>query len=169
MSWLVSRIVSGLHIVPPEMTLTEFSAYVELPQSILAPQTGPGAQPPAGSSTSPHTPGPAAGLINRDKKKKYNLSASTDPLFEELRDLNFSAVGKKLNKVAHRLDEDYKVGGCAATSQHLLMIPCSQRRHQAKTVAQLKDFVGKLGGLQNEHQSLGLRAYLFEPPNNTLT
>ena len=33
----------------------------------------------------------------------------------------------------------------------------SQRRHQAKTVAQLKDFVGKLGGLQTEHQSLGLR------------
>ena len=32
-----------------------------------------------------------------------------------------------------------------------------QRRHQAKTVAQLKDFVGKLGGLQTEHQSLGLR------------
>lgn len=82
---------------------------MELPQSVIAPQTGPGAQPTAGPSTSPHTPGPAAGLMNRDKKKKHNLSASTDPLFEELRDLNFSAVGKKLNKVAHRLDEDYKV------------------------------------------------------------
>jgi hypothetical protein len=34
----------------------------------------------------------------------------TDPLFAELRDLNFSSVGKKLNRVAHRLDEDYKVG-----------------------------------------------------------
>ena len=90
--------------------MTKLSAYVELPQSVLAPQTGPGAQPTAGSSTSPTTPGPAAGLINRDKKKKHNLSASTDPLFEELRDLNFSAIGKKLNKVAHRLDEDYKVG-----------------------------------------------------------
>lgn len=43
-----------------------------------------------------------------------------------------------------------------------LIILCSQRRHQAKTVAQLKDFVGKLGGLQNEHQSLGLREYFFE-------
>ena len=90
--------------------MTSISAYVELPQSVLAPQTGPGAQPAAGTSTSPNAPGPSAGLINRDKKKKHNLSASTDPLFDELRDLNFSAVGKKLNKVAHRLDEDYKVG-----------------------------------------------------------
>ncbi|KAF9650341.1 Sec1-like protein [Thelephora ganbajun] len=119
------------------------NSYVELPQSVLAPQTGPGAQPTAGLSTST-APGSAAGLINRDKKKKHNLSASADPLFEELRDLNFSAVGKKLNKVAHRLDEDYK------------------RRHQAETVAQLKDFVGKLGGLQNEHQSLGLHTRLSE-------
>ena len=83
---------------------------MELPQSVLAPPTGPGAQPTAGPSTSPTAPGPAAGLINRDKKKKHNLSASTDPLFEELRDLNFSAIGKRLNRVAHRLDEDYKVG-----------------------------------------------------------
>ena len=98
----------------PQLSLTGFSAYVELPQSVVAPQTGPGAQQPAGPSTSPHTSGPAAGLLNRDKKKKHNLSASTDPLFEELRDLNFSAVGKKLNKVAHRLDEDYKVRGYVA-------------------------------------------------------
>ena len=83
---------------------------MELPQSVIAPPTGPGAQPTAGPSTSPIAPGPVAGLINRDKKKKHNLSATTDLLFEELRDLNFSAVGKKLNKVAHRLDEDYKVG-----------------------------------------------------------
>ena len=46
--------------------------------------------------------------------------------------------------------------------EHPLMIRRSQRRHQAKTVAQLKDFVGKLGGLQNEHQSLGLRACFSE-------
>ena len=32
-----------------------------------------------------------------------------------------------------------------------------QGRLKAKTVAQLKDFVGKLGGLQTEHQSLKLR------------
>jgi hypothetical protein len=33
-----------------------------------------------------------------------------------------------------------------------------QGRHQAKTVAQIKDFVSKLTGLQAEHQSLRLRS-----------
>lgn len=31
---------------------------------------------------------------------------------------------------------------------------------QSKTVAQLRDFVGKLGGLQTEHQALRLRMFL---------
>ena len=108
---MVSKIVGNPSILHPKLSSTRLPAYVELPQSILAPQTGPAAQPAAGSSTSPPASNVAAGLINRDKKKKHNLSASTDPLFEELRDLNFSAVGKKLNRVAHRLDEDYKVWG----------------------------------------------------------
>jgi hypothetical protein len=46
--------------------------------------------------------------------------------------------------VAHRIDEDYKA------------------RLQAKTVAQLRDFVGKLGGLQGEHQALRLHTGLSE-------
>lgn len=33
----------------------------------------------------------------------------------------------------------------------------AKARKQAKTVAQLKDFVGKLGGLQSEHHALTLR------------
>lgn len=33
----------------------------------------------------------------------------------------------------------------------------TKARLQAKTVAQLRDFVGKLGGLQTEHQALRLR------------
>ena len=37
------------------------------------------------------------------------------------------------------------------------LVAWRQLRHQAKTVAQLRDFVGKLGGLQTEHQSLRLR------------
>ena len=102
--------MSSPHTLRSGLPLKNLLAYVELPQSVLAPPTGPGAQPTAGPSISPTTSGAAAGLINRDRKKKHNLSSSTDPLFEELRDLNFSAVGKKLNKVAHRLDEDYKVG-----------------------------------------------------------
>lgn len=35
-----------------------------------------------------------------------------------------------------------------------------QARLQAKTVAQLRDFVGKLGGLKTEHEALRLREYL---------
>ena len=54
-------------------------------------------------------------------------------------DLNFAIVGNILSKNAKRLFEDY------------------EERHQAKTVTQIKDFVGKLGGLQSEHQSLRLR------------
>jgi vacuolar protein sorting-associated protein 33A len=98
--------------------------------------------------------------LAKEKKKKHHLTVSTDPLLSELRDLNFSAVGKKLSRVAHRLDEDYKVG------RHILrelQFSCSfQVRHQAKTVAQLREFVGRLGGLQTEHQSLRLRQ-LFQP------
>ena len=44
-----------------------------------------------------------------------------------------------------------------------------QLRHQAKTVAQLRDFVGKLGGLQSEHQSLRLRKWDRHGEGGTLT
>ena len=52
---------------------------------------------------------PSASTLAKESKKKYHLSSSTDPLFGGLRDLNFSQVGKTLNKHARRLDEDYKV------------------------------------------------------------
>lgn len=35
-----------------------------------------------------------------------------------------------------------------------------QERHQAKTMAQIRTFVGKLPDLQQEHQSLRTRKYL---------
>jgi hypothetical protein len=47
--------------------------------------------------------------LTKEKKRKHHLTATEDPLYSELRDLNFSTVGKKLSLVAHRLDEDYKV------------------------------------------------------------
>ncbi|KAJ6601336.1 Sec1-like protein [Mycena vulgaris] len=115
------------------------NSHVELPVSLLTPPPPMGA---AGSSTAPSTA--SASLKKVEPKKKHHLTTSTDPLFAELRDLNFSSVGKRLNKVARRLEEDYK------------------GRHQAKTVAQLRDFVGKLGGLQTEHQSLRLHTGLSE-------
>jgi hypothetical protein len=52
------------------------------------------------------TPAP---VLVQDKKRKHHLTASTDPIFSELRDLNFASVGKRLNKAARRLDEDYRV------------------------------------------------------------
>jgi len=48
----------------------------------------------------------------KEKKKKHALTAGTDPLLRDLRDLNFAQVGKKLSKIARRLEEDYKVGVC---------------------------------------------------------
>lgn len=79
-----------------------FVAHVEVPASLLSP---PNVQnPPAPNSSTPS----AANLV-RETKKKYHLNASSDPVFTELRDLNFSAVGKVLNRTARRLDEDYKV------------------------------------------------------------
>ena len=74
------------------------------------------------------------------RKRKHLLSSSTDQLFADLRDQNFAVVGSVLNRTARRLNEDY------------------EKRHQAKTAAELRQFVGQLGGLQSEHQALRLRA-----------
>ncbi|KAH9837352.1 Sec1-like protein, partial [Rhodofomes roseus] len=117
------------------------NSHVEVPASLLAAPPAPG-QPNAASSSTP--PNPAPTLAKEKQKKKHHLTAATDPLLTELRDLNFAHVGRKLNQVARRLDEDYKL------------------RHQAKTPAQLRDFVNKLGGLQSEHQSLRLHTGLSE-------
>ncbi|KAF8204416.1 Sec1-like protein [Mycena galopus ATCC 62051] len=107
------------------------NSHVELPVSLLTPPAPAGA---ASTSAAPAASPAAASLKKVEAKKKHHLTTSTDPLFAELRDLNFSSVGKRLNK----------------------------GRHQAKTVAQLRDFVGKLGGLQTDHQSLRLHTGLSE-------
>ena len=71
--------------------------------SILnAPSNPPGSSGPSTSTT----PGPS---LAKEKKRKHHLTPFTDPLFSELRDLNFASVGKRLNRVARKLDEDYKV------------------------------------------------------------
>lgn len=79
-------------------------AHVELPVTLLSP-------PPANAASSSSASTSAAPIVNvkKDAKKKYHLTTATDPLYAELRDLNFSSVGRKLNTVARRLDEDYKV------------------------------------------------------------
>jgi vacuolar protein sorting-associated protein 33A len=63
-------------------------------------------QTASGSGSTSAIPTPA---LVQEKKRKHHLSASTDPIFAELRDLNFASIGKRLNKAARRLDEDYGV------------------------------------------------------------
>ncbi|KAH9178834.1 Sec1-like protein [Lactarius sanguifluus] len=107
------------------------NSHVEVPASLL---NAPSNTNPTVSGSTSTAPAPA---LAQEKKRKHHLTASTDPIFAELRDLNFASVGKRLNKAARRLDEDYRA------------------RHQA-SVSQLRDFVGKLGGLQAEHRALQL-------------
>ncbi|ORE06059.1 Sec1-like protein [Rhizopus microsporus var. microsporus] len=74
------------------------------------------------ASKGPSTPTTSATPM---KKKKYVLNSS-DKLFGQLRDQNFAVVGGILNKVAKRINENY------------------EERHNAKTMAQIRDFVGRL-------------------------
>ncbi|EJU02729.1 ATP binding protein [Dacryopinax primogenitus] len=114
------------------------NSYVEVDASLLS--TGPQA-----ASQSATTPSLGANpTAPQQKKKKHLLAASSDPVFSQLRDLNFAIVGSNLNRLAKRLNEDY------------------EGRHKAQTVEQLRDFVGRLGGLQTEHQALRLHTGLSE-------
>jgi len=114
------------------------NSHVEVPASLLSAPTNPAAPPTASASTA------SAPALAKEKKRKHRLAADTDPIFAELRDLNFANIGKRLNRVARRLDEEYKA------------------RHKAQTPAQLRDFVGKLGSLENEKQALRLHTGLSE-------
>ncbi|GAA5891327.1 hypothetical protein JCM6882_004658 [Rhodosporidiobolus microsporus] len=98
--------------------------------------------PAPAASTS--TPSQASFGALPPRKRKHLLASSSDPLFAELRDKNFAVVGSVLNRTARRLNDDY------------------EKRHQAKTPAELRQFVGQLGGLQNEHQALRLHTSLTE-------
>ncbi|KAJ3096942.1 hypothetical protein HDU97_005417 [Phlyctochytrium planicorne] len=84
---------------------------------------------------------PAGGLGNRPKRVPLS---GADKLFSQLRNLNFAVVGGALNQVARRLQGDI------------------EGRHQAKTVSQIKEFIGKLTGLESERVSLKLHTSLAE-------
>jgi hypothetical protein len=112
-----------------------FPAHIEVAPDLLAPSTpvaGNTAHSIPSSSTSQTFPQVA-------KRKKHVLSSSSDPIFSELRDQNFSIVGNSLNRIAKRINMDY------------------ERRNEARTVQQIREFVGRLPELQNEHQALRLR------------
>ncbi|KAL6248984.1 Vacuolar protein-sorting-associated protein 33 [Rhinocladiella similis] len=89
------------------------------------------------SSTSP----PPA--VRQSLKRKIQLDSS-DPLFEQLRSSNFALIGPHLNKIARRLESEY------------------EGRHSARGINELRDFVNKLPGFQQEHQSLALHTNLAD-------
>lgn len=115
------------------------NSHVEVDPSLLTgqPQQGGPQSQASGSGTLLH-------MTSTPKKRKHKLDASTDLLFAEIRNLNFAVVGDRLHRAAKRLNQDY------------------EGRHQAKTVSQIRAFVGKLGGLQSEHASLRLHTGLTE-------
>ncbi|KAI7853803.1 Sec1-like protein [Circinella umbellata] len=120
--------------------------FVELDANLVNPnqQAGSGSKQTGPNTQSPAAPPPVTTTSNQSgKKKKYVLNA-TDKLFSQLRDQNFAVVGGVLNKIAKRINENY------------------EERHHAKTVAQIRDFVGRLGELQQEHQSLRIHTGIAE-------
>ncbi|OAV93976.1 hypothetical protein PTTG_08324 [Puccinia triticina 1-1 BBBD Race 1] len=122
-------------------------AHIEVAPDLLAPSTpvaGNTAHSIPSSSTSQTFPQIA-------KRKKHVLSSSSDPIFSELRDQNFSIVGNSLNRIAKRINMDY------------------ERRNEARTVQQIREFVGRLPELQNEHQALRLHTGLSEQIMTTTT
>lgn len=102
----ISRIVSA-SVASESLVLSSLlAAQAELPAALFTDTA------PASSSKTPDIPNiPKVVLpgFKVDPKKKHHLTASTDPLYGELRDLNFASVGKKLNSVARKLEEIQKV------------------------------------------------------------
>ncbi|KAH8817722.1 ATP binding protein [Flagelloscypha sp. PMI_526] len=113
-------------------------SHVDLPASLVSSSQNP--EPtPAAPPTTPAT----TSALQQMTKKKYHLTPANDPLFKDLKDLNLSHVGKTLSRIAHYLNEEYQ-------------------GWKDKPTAQLKDFVGKLSGLQSERQALALHTGILE-------
>jgi len=92
----------------------------------------------AGSATTPST------QSTRPTLKQTVQLDSTDPLYRELRSVNFALIGPLLNKVARRLQTDF------------------EGRHKAQEINELRDFVNKLPTYKEEHKSLALHTNLAD-------
>ncbi|OMJ28194.1 Vacuolar protein sorting-associated protein 33A [Smittium culicis] len=95
------------------------------------------------SVTSPNSSHSQSSSNNRTSSKKILKLNSSDKTFDEIRNVNFSKVGKLVSNKTKNLQELYL------------------SRYQAKSVTEIKDFVKGLGNLQIEHQSLQSRKYSF--------
>ena len=88
------------------------------------------------------TPKPAGGApAARLLKKELN---NNDPLYGQIRNLNFGELGPLLNRLARGVSDGY------------------EERHQAQTVSQIRDYMKKLSKLQQEHKSLSTHVALAE-------
>lgn len=113
------------------------SNQVDIDSSIIGPAT----TSQAASSTAATSPSVAQ---PQSLKRKVMLDSS-DSLYSTLRDANCAAIGPLLNKVARRLQSTYE-----------------SRHTAAKTTADLREFVSKLPGYQQEHAALKLHTNLAE-------
>lgn len=88
-----------------------------------------------------------AGVKKEERKTvKINLTSS-DAVFGEIRDMNFSALGPFLNKKAKFIDAELK------------------KRHDARTVEQIRDFVANFGSLNQQQTSLRVHINVAEKVN----
>ena len=94
-----------------------------------------GAAPAPQNSTAPQA---------QSGMKRKVLLNSSDKLYDQLRDSNFAIVGLLLNKIARRLQQDY------------------ESRHDAKSTQELREFVTKLPGYQQEQQSLKIHTGIVD-------
>ncbi|KIR34577.1 ATP-binding protein [Cryptococcus deuterogattii MMRL2647] len=108
------------------------NSHIEVDPSLLDPN-------PVGANSPSSTALPSV-----TKKRKHHLTSQKDALFQDIRDRNFAVVGSRLSKLAKRLQDDRGVV------------------KNLKSVTQMKEFVGKLGGMQGEQQALKLHTELTE-------
>lgn len=109
----------------------------EVDSSVLG--AGSQSRPPQGSTTIAPT-----SVSTRQSLKQTIQLDSSDPLFSELRSLNFALIGPSLSKLARRLESNY------------------EGRHTANDINSLREFVNKLPGYQSEHKSLAIHTNLAD-------
>lgn len=109
----------------------------EIDSSIVG--AAPQQRPQAGGSSATSPPP----TVRQGLKRKIQLDSS-DNLYNELRASNFALIGPTLNKIARRLESDY------------------EGRHSARGINELREFVNRLPGYQQEHQSLAVHTNLAD-------
>lgn len=69
---------------------------------------------------------------------------SNDSLFSDIRDVHFASLGPRLNQRAKEIDAYYK------------------KRHDQKSLGEIRDYVKNLGSFQKEHKSLQIHTRIAE-------